>query len=316
MDHLEAKRFQVGDDAVRQREEVWLLGQPPLAKYLDFLEDSAIDGANADPTALADEWRAANDHYIRLESREAGIADAVECRPLDGPYAALGEEITADPRYRRTFEPIHTRLGVVELARLVVCQIHVTADYVEGHKRRLGPTPDPASLFRFCLPNGDSDPHVQVRRLGSRRFVFRSDSRDFRFHEPVLLRPDQLDGYKSFGQVTNVLGLVLGFSSNFLNVISYGKRLLLHNGYHRACALLGLGVTHAPCVIQTITRPDELELVAKENVVENPDFFFEAPRPPLLKDYLDPSIRKLIPIHKLERVIEVSYEVRDYLVPE
>jgi hypothetical protein len=316
VDRVEAQHLYDDQRQAMGREEIWLLGQPSLAKFLSYVEDSAINGEDADVTVLANEWRAANDHYIRLEKLEAGIADAVEVLELEDSYTAMAERVAADRRYSRTFDPIPTRFGMVELARLLVCQLHVTGNYVDAHKVRLGPNPDRASLFQFCLPSGDSDPSVEVRRVGARRYAFRSDSRDFRFHEPVLLRPDQLSGYQTFGQVTNVVGLVVGFSSNFLNVIRYGKRLLLHNGYHRACALLSLGVTHVPCVIQTVTRPDELQLIAKSNVVENPDFFFEAPRPPLLKDYLDPMIRKVIPIHKLQRVIEVSYEVRDYLVPE
>jgi hypothetical protein len=109
---------------------------------------------------------------------------------------------------------------------------------------------------------------------------------------------------------------VVGFGSNFLNVIRVGKRLLLHDGYHRACALRRLGITHAPCIIQSVTHPDELDIVAKRRVAEDPEFYFHTARPPLLKDFFDPKIGKVLPVHKLVRMIEVSVEVRDYLVPE
>jgi hypothetical protein len=86
----------------------------------------------------------------------------------------------------------------------------------------------------------------------------------------------------------------------------------LNNGYHRACALLELGVTHAPCVVQTVTRRDELDITAKPIVARDPGYFFNGKRPPLLKDFADPHICKTFPIRKVSRIIEVQIEVREY----
>jgi hypothetical protein len=40
------------DETNVAREEIWLLSQPPLWKYLDFVEDIVIDGAMANFAAL------------------------------------------------------------------------------------------------------------------------------------------------------------------------------------------------------------------------------------------------------------------------
>jgi hypothetical protein len=207
---------------------------------------------------------------------------------------------------------------MVELDRLVVCQNHVTQTFVEELKLKLGPGPDPQSLFRFCLPVGEYSAPVQIRSVDSKRFVFQSESTDFRFHEALLLRPEQIQNYNTFGEVASVLGLVVGFSSNFLNAIcdDDSNRLLLHNGYHRACALRELGITHAPCVIQTVTRRDELDIIAKPIVARDPGYFFNAPRPPLLKDFWNPRISKLLQIKRVRRTIELSFEIRDYFMQE
>jgi hypothetical protein len=90
----------------------------------------------------------------------------------------------------------------------------------------------------------------------------------------------------------------------------------LHNGYHRACALLELGIRYAPCVIETVTRMDELRLIAKRRVAEDPAFYLGSDRPPLLKDFIDPRIRKVIPTRDVKRVIEITIELRDHNVPE
>ena len=157
------------------REEIWLLGQPPLGDYLEFVRDMVVGGAAADPRALTDEWRSANDYYYELEQSEAGIAEQVECRDLDPALAPLAEEVMADPRFRRAFDTLPTRIAMVELDRMVTYQPRVTRQFVDDLKARLGPAPDPDALFRFCLPLGRPDAPVQVRRMGSRRYTFSSE---------------------------------------------------------------------------------------------------------------------------------------------
>ncbi|MCC6555778.1 MAG: hypothetical protein IT372_22680 [Polyangiaceae bacterium] len=296
-------------------DEIWLLGQPTLRQYVDFVMDAGAGGA-VERAALCDEWRRANDYYHELEQREAGLADQVECRELDPALAPLVEAVRAHASYRCTFDKLPTTFHMVELDRLVVFQKSVTDSFVKILASRLGEDPTLPELFRFALPLGEREAPVQIQRVGSRRYVFRSDSTDFRFHESVLLEPRQLRGYESFGPIAGVVGLVVGFGSNFLNAIRVGERLVLQNGYHRACALRGLGITHAPCIVQTVTRGDELELAAKGVVAQDPDFYFKTARPPLLKDFFDPRIRKALRVRRQVRMIEVNFEVRDFFVSE
>lgn len=300
------------------QEEIWLLGQAPLRKYLDFVEGFGAGTALADRTCLVKEWSAAADYFDELAVREPGVADNLPCLPLPAALGPLAVEVLASSRYTKTFDTLPTRIAMVELANLVVCQSHVTRSFVDRLKERLGPAPDAAELFHFCLPREDGRAPVQIREAGSKRFVFRSDSTDLRYHESILFKPEQLAGYSSFGAVAGVAGVVIGYSANFLSALcdDDSGRLVLHNGYHRATALLELGVTHAPCVIQTVGSRDELDLVAKAIVANDPGYFFNAPRPPLLKDFADPRIRKILPVRKVSRVIEVSFEVRDYFVED
>src|SRR5467141_1328552 len=167
-------------------EEIWLLGQPPLSRLLQFVRDTVVDGPAVDRAALTAEWRAANDYYQELEQSDAGLA-------------GLAAEVQAHPHYRRCFNTLPSSFGMVELDKLIVCQRHVTHNFVEAIKTRLGPEPDPEALFRFCLPLETPDTPVEIREVGLRRYVFRCESTDFRFHEPVLLRPEQVNDYEGFG---------------------------------------------------------------------------------------------------------------------
>jgi hypothetical protein len=294
-------------------EEVWLLGQPPLSRLLDFFDSAVVDSEKWNRAALIDEWRAANDLYMELEKTEAGAGNQGSHRELDPQLAALADEVSASPRFRRSFNKLPTSFGMVELDSLIVYQRHVTRNFVDA---RIGSAPDPEAVFRICMPLGVPEAPVQIQKVGSRRYLFRCKSTDFRFHEPALLRPEQLPGYDSFGAIAGVVGLVVGFGSNFLNAVRVGNRMLLNNGYHRAVALRAAGITHAPCIIQTASRVDELQISVRSRVADDPGFYFESARPPLLRDFFDPRIRKLLPIRERMRHIEVNFEIKDYLVSE
>lgn len=294
-------------------EEIWILGQPPMRDFLDFVSDAGIHGENGESAALVDEWRRAERHYAELEAREAGFAEMVPSE-LDASLAPLVEEVRADPYFRRTFQTLPTRFGMVELDRLVVTQRSVSGNFVGDIQARLGQTPDAEALFRFCLPLTYMGAEVHARPVGQGRWVFQSDSTDFRFLEPVLLRPRQLQDFESSGPVAAVVGLVVGFGANFLNVIQHQGRMILHNGYHRACALRALGITHAPAIIQVAARPEDLEHSNKRTIAKNRMIYFERPRPPVLKDFFDPQIRKSLRVFKQARMIEVNFDVQDFLI--
>jgi hypothetical protein len=63
-------------------EVVWLLGQPHLSDYLEFVKENVAGGSGMSPRLLADEWRAANEVYYDLEESEAGIVDEIEAEVL------------------------------------------------------------------------------------------------------------------------------------------------------------------------------------------------------------------------------------------
>jgi hypothetical protein len=292
-------------------EELWLLGQPPLSDYLSYARKVSIGGDTVSPGTFVDEWRVANDRYYDLEASEPGYPDEGTILDIDPSLQPLVDEVRADPRFRRAFATLPSRFGMVELDRVMVAQPHIDLDHTERLKKRLGKSPSPEALFRFCQPLRPSDADVQMRRLGKKKFMFWSESSDFRFLEAVPLDAHQVTDFETYGPIGAMIGLVVGFGSNFLTVIESDKRLLLNNGHHRAYALRDAGITHAPAIIQTVTRRDELNIVAPSDVAEAPAFYFKGKRPPVLKDYFDPLLRKVLRVPKLARMVEINFEVKD-----
>ncbi|RXF73734.1 hypothetical protein [Hansschlegelia zhihuaiae] len=293
-----------------------LLGQPHLEDYITFVQTRTVGGERADVRALADEWREANDHYYELERTEAGIADDIERLDVEPELAPLIAELQAQPRFSPAHDPLPSRFELVEAHRPVVSQQSVSLNFVETLKSGLGLAPSPERLFRFCQPIEPPQAPVRAQRLDDNHFLFSSDSSDFRAHDATLLRPAQILELAAADPMSAIVAVPVGFGSNVLHAIETDDRLILQNGYHRAYALRDLGITHAYCAVQTVTRRDELKLVAGEPVIEAPEFYCRAKRPPLLKDFFDPKIRKVLNVRRMSRMIEVKLEVREYQVVE
>lgn len=305
--HRPLKSAGTGD--VQRAELAWLLGQPHLSDYLDFVATKVVGGERLSPRRLAAEWRAANDIFAELETKEAGIAETAECLPLDRRLKPLADAVRANPWFRDSFDNLPVSFRRVELDKLIVSQVHVARSFTESLGASLAGAGE-ERLFDFCLPLDRPSPPVRIQRLSGDRFLLSSPSTDFRAHRPRLLRPAELAGVTSSGPIAALIGVMIGFGSNFLSAVRSGSRLLLQNGYHRAYTLRSLGFTHAYCIVEDVTRKDELKLTANDEVAEDPEFYFASRRPPLLKDFFDPRLAKILPVKPMENQVEVELKVR------
>jgi len=289
-------------------ERLWLLGQPHLSDYLHFVRERVVGGTRMCPRALADEWRAANDVYYDLEDSESGIADSIDCRPLPAALAALVRQLEESPLYRNTLNTFAKTFEMVELDKLMVSQTYVTCSFSEERARLLGKRMSAQALFRYCQPLEHDPPPVRIEQLDG-SFVFSSGSTDLRAHRVKLMRGAEI-AIASSGPIAGIIGLPVGFGSNFFTAIRSERRLVLHNGYHRAHAMRAAGITHAPCLIQTVTRTDELAVAASDRVSDDPAFFFRSRRPPILKDFFDPRLVRRFKLRPHRTVVEVEVTSR------
>jgi hypothetical protein len=294
---------------------VYLMGRPTLRQCLNFVKNRSIHGRRTDLGALTDEWRTAASHITKLEAAEVGCADRPTIQPLAAHLEPLQAEFMRAPLVQHGFNTVPTQIGIVELDRLVVYQHHIDLSYVGLLKQKLGPSPSEEDIFRLCLPCDQPKPPVKWARTHHDTYVFTSPSNDLRFLGALPLESEHVTTHPPPGALVGVVGLGVGFGSNFLSVISAYDRLILHNGSHRAYTLRALGVTHAPCIIQHIYSREELNVVASSAVTERPDVFVKQPRPPLLKDYFDPMLRKIVPVIRRLKQVTVKFQVDEAYVP-
>ena len=305
----------VEDSATAVDETLYLIGRPKLKHFLRFVRHHAVKSQHED--ALIEEWQKAKDHVAQLEEEEAGCADHPTIAKIDpnSEYRPLLVEFLKDPLVRNGFNTVPTEVAMVELDSLVVYQKHIDLTYVRQLRWRLGLSPSNEEVFRVCLPFDHPQPPAKWSRLDDDSYVFVSASNDLRFLGALPLRPEHVQGCPHPGALLGIVGLAVGFGSNFLNAVYAEGRLILHNGSHRAYALRELGLTHVPCVVQHVSSRDELGVVGPSDVQRDPDYFLKSPRPPMLKDYFNPKLRKIMPANRVHRQVRVQFTTSEHFVP-
>jgi hypothetical protein len=287
-------------------DHVFLIGRPSLRGFVSFVTDLAVDGATADRGVLAAQWRAGHAEVQARDQSESGIADGPEIRPVPAHLQPLVDKIANDPLYQHAFDVVPTEVGIVELDSMVVYQKHINLAFVRQLRERLGERPNDEQIFRTCLPFDHPAPPVKWMRTHGNTYIFLSPSNDIRYLGPMVLNQDNIVGHPSPGVIVGVVGLAIGFGSNFLNAIHVENRLILNNGSHRAYALRQMGVTHAPCIIQHVSTREELGVAGPSELKRNPDLYLKNRRPSMLRDYFDPKLHAVIPCTRRLRQVRVG----------
>ncbi|HKV70199.1 MAG TPA: hypothetical protein VJN62_03085 [Gemmatimonadales bacterium] len=293
-------------------EHLYLMGRPPMRNFVRYVERNAVEPPGE--AALHDLWRRARDVLAELERTEAGIADHPSLTPL-GPDEPLLRKLLNDPLIRDGFNAVPTEVAMVDLRQVVVYQGHIDVTHARRLAEDWGTAPSGPDLFRICLPYDHPNPPVRWSRLSKNRYAFVSPSNDLRFLGPMPMDPGRVRDFAVPGNLVNVIGIAVGFGSNFLNAVHTGKRIILCNGSHRAYALRKMGVTHVPAIVQHALAPEEIEAVASTRVNDDGALYLEHPRPPMLQDYLDPRLHYLMAVRRRVRQVTVRFQVEEDDVP-
>lgn len=297
-----------------KHETLFLTGRPTLKHFIRFARTNAVKPRSAG--TLADEWRGAYGLVRDLEASEAGVADDPPIvRVSVEEHAPLLAEFLKNPLVRHGFNIVPSEVAFVELDRLVVSQKHIDLVHVRRLVASLGRNPTPERVFRACLASDQPRPQVTWASEGEGRYVFVSPSNDLRYLGVMSMKERHIRGLAPPGDLVGVVGMAVGFGSNFLSVIHAENRLILHNGSHRAYALRRIGLKSVPCIVQHVSSRDELEVVASPEVRRHPDRYLKDPRPPMFADYFRPGLQTILKVRPRLRQITVRVNVDESYVP-
>ena len=290
-------------------EELCLMGPRHLSSHLRFGEESAAAGEQADPSKIAQFWRAAAAIYRQLEVTEAGAADDPQIEHLPVVVQRHVDKLIEMPVFRTTFDTVPVAFGMVELDKLIVSQYYITRAIAERLRASCVPPISNKVLAELCLPTTPPGSDFKLAGKDSHEFVFVSGSHDMRFLGATLVDPASVTGLSVQGHVKAVVALSVGFSTNLLNAVRFGNRVVLNDGHHRAYALRAMGLTHVPCVIQVCGSYEEVRLAATPEIYDNSDLYFESPRPPLLRDFDRPDLACRLLTERLRRQVNLRFKV-------
>jgi hypothetical protein len=294
-----------------REDHLYLLAGTPFEQYRDFVSKELSDSNPEWIKQIADHWRAAAASLLELQLTEPDWADHPTVQPITSEMEPLVEQVRQDPVFRKAFT-MPVEIGLVELDRLVVRQVLINLAQVRRLHERLGTAPTLDRMFRMCLPFDHPIVECNTQAVSRDEYTFESDSNDLRFLKSMVLRPDQVQGLESHGIVAGIVAMIVGFSGNYVSAIAANNRLVLNNGSHRAYALRALGVQKAPCVIQRVSTPDELRRVAVGGLRKRPEFYLQEPRPPVLKDYFNPRLFKILALCAARRHVKVRCVIETY----
>jgi hypothetical protein len=282
-----------------------------MGEFIGFLQNQTIEGSTAEVADLAGQWRAARDRVNELTLSEAGIADTATITPIPDLLEPLAAELLASPVTRQNFGVSPTKVGMVELDKLVVHQKLINLTYANQLQSLLTEAPTAAELFRFAMPtDGRYDPVPNVGPInigphGPLMWAAVSPSTDFRVLNTMMLNPEQISGMKVNGRATQVFAVAVGYGTNLLAGIRVAGRLILRNGSHRAYALRAAGQTHVPMLIQEIPDDERAELLPPEVKLDE-SLYIAHPRPPLVSDYFDDRLHIVVQVPRNAKQVRVQ----------
>jgi hypothetical protein len=211
-----------------------------------------------------------------------------------------------NPALQQSYALMPISIGIVELDRLVVYQKAINLAQITRITERIGGSPSDETVFEICFPVATRlDPPFGAQAAGN-GWTFVSPSNDFRFLGAQLLPPEAVTGFDVGGVPVAIMVMAVGYGINVVAAAHIEGRLILTNGSHRAYALREAGVTHIPCLVQEVSRREEIEVLGVPELDAHPDSYLLAARPPLIKDYFDPALRIVARVPPKDRHVQVA----------
>jgi hypothetical protein len=297
------------------RNYLLLYGASAKAEVINYVRTECIPEEQNSLSQIVAEWEAAGKTFRKIEESGAGEAERIEVKDIPAEYFPKLHQIEEDFLFKQSFSLIPYEFKLVEIDPLVASQRAVNLDYVAVLKERIPPNPSMSDLIDLCL-----SPKTQVKLpaeqvLAQNAYSYTSENLDFRFlggFQKQLTQED-IQACTAGGYPLAAIVLLVGLGAGSTSVMSYQNRFVLANGFHRAFALRSSGVTHIPVVVQRVANP-QLEFPP---VLANlpREYLLGAPRPALLKDFLNQQLTRKLRVKARNRVVQVQWAANQFNMP-
>jgi hypothetical protein len=267
--------------------------EPPQA--IAYFRGSCMCDAETDDQLL-DHWREAKKRLGPF-TRRPGRPD------LQDIPAKHADHLAAVVRHSRFHEVQNGTTGsyefkLAEIAPLLAYQFHVLVGREQAERVDVD---DLGTLLERCLPTKIEPIEPEIIPIENHGLLLRSRDLNFRKLAYGLLGTDA-------NGLTGV-GAVVGPGSPLTQIVRFGGRCILTNGYHRASQLLASGRTHIPALIVDAIQPDRIGLGAGTFSIET----LSGTRPPTCA-HLHPDRAYPVELRKFARYLKVTWA--EFVGPE
>lgn len=286
--------------------DLYLFAMANRHEFSSHLRMHGVEDAIDQHAKLLLQWESIQDEVQEVLNHEKGIAETIAVNPIHEEFQEVVRCYTSDPLFIKTFGSISTTVVMVEIDKLVAAQRNVNLDQVDRIVQSLPNEPKLRDIFPLALnPMGMA---VQINHLETDRMshIFTSASQDLRFlgsFKKVVTETDL--GFALYGgfPVTAVISFI-GFGNACINAYRVGRRVVLHNGFHRVYALRQLGFKEIPMVLQNVQNP-AIEFPSVVSSLPR-DYLLGAPRPAIMADFFRERFTTKIRMRRKMRVVTLN----------
>jgi hypothetical protein len=225
-----------------------------------------------------------------LQPRELSITPL---NPLAGTNMTWANEVASTPVFKQNFGGIPFTFAYVPVEKLISFQ-----PFLRPLNTNI-PEDDDAVL-RWCLPK-DFSTNSSVTFSGNGPIP------------NIMLTTDDPNG--QFMVSAGGAGVAFGIAPrpNWVQVVLVGDRYVVKNGYHRIVALAHRGKMQVPAVVTG--APDLRSVVPNDPSWFGPDYLARLSRPPVVLDFLEPSVSMEVPFAFQRRAFAVRLDVAEFAIP-
>lgn len=265
-----------------------------------YLRNRCIPPDPAD-AALVAAWNTAK-AQLGAPFATAGHPDIQEIPADHMPYL---QGVMTNPRFNATIEGMaNWAFKLVEVEPLLAFQFHVETNRSDDLCGASGPNPSVETMLPVCLPHQLET--VQLQIIGQQNgFMIRAHSLNLRLLGAGLPIGANAAQHITFG------GIGYGVSSPLIQVVSFGGRCYLKNGYHRAYGLRKAGATHIPCLLLEATDYAHVGALGGDATFERT--LLESANPPTCGHFAQNRAYS-VTLRKMTRMIHVGWT--EYAVPD
>lgn len=302
----------VGTHFFRQQ---YLFAFATQSELLQYVRTQSVTEEAAGLPEILSAWSGLQPRVAELVRREGGVQDTIQVDGLPEEYHSKLDSFASDSLFQRTFSQLPVAFGIVEVDKLVAPQRTVNLDYVNRLKKKYPKMPTMDELLNICVsPKREMDP-IQHLEIAPNTHVFSSPNSDIRFLGAFVkqLSTEDFEHAVSGGLPAAAVISFVGYGGAPINVLHWGRRVVLNNGFHRVFALRSMGITHVPVVIQQVANP---QLEFPPHVAGLPkEYLLGSPRPVLIKDFFEEGFTITLKVRDRLKMVTVGIACSQHDIP-